>query len=124
VILDTKGNIFGGFTPVKWESRRDCKGDCSLKSFLFTLKNPHNIPARRFALRAEKLGYAIYCNSERGPCFGDWDIWVSNNCNANTCSDTSLGNNYTNDTGLGQFIILTGSENFQVAEIEVFEIAA
>jgi hypothetical protein len=65
VILDTKGNIFGGFTPVEWESRTprrswddsNCwKWDDSLNSFLFTLKNPHNVPARRFALKNEKAG--------------------------------------------------------------------
>jgi hypothetical protein len=58
VIVDTNGNIFGGFTPLTWESRRpnsatdwsNCaKADDSLKSFLFTLKNPHN--ARRGGLR-------------------------------------------------------------------------
>jgi hypothetical protein len=49
VILDTRGNIFGGFTPVPWESRawdgnedNRRKVDRSQKSFLFTLKNPHN----------------------------------------------------------------------------------
>jgi hypothetical protein len=47
VILETEGNIFGDFTPVKWESPRNgkFKADDSLKSFLFTLKNPPNIPA-------------------------------------------------------------------------------
>jgi hypothetical protein len=62
VILDTEGNIFGGFTPLEWESwvwngnswdeDGRFKADDSLKSFLFTLKNPHDIPARRFALKA------------------------------------------------------------------------
>jgi hypothetical protein len=47
---------------MEWESRvwngksgkeNSClKGDDSLKSFVYTLKNPHNIPARRFALKA------------------------------------------------------------------------
>jgi hypothetical protein len=58
LIQDTEGNIFGGFTPVQWESGTHdkrasqrlwksncCKADPSLKSFLFTLKNPHNFPA-------------------------------------------------------------------------------
>jgi hypothetical protein len=55
VILDTEGNILGGFTPVERESpvwngsENNCwKADNSEKSFLFTLKNPHSIPARRF----------------------------------------------------------------------------
>jgi hypothetical protein len=32
VILDSDGNIFGGSTPVKWDSRSNWKSDCSLKS--------------------------------------------------------------------------------------------
>jgi hypothetical protein len=125
VILDTNGNIFGGFTPLEWESRRGWKADDSRKSFLFTLKNPHNIPARRFALKVEEKDQAIYCDSEYGPGFGyPRDISVNNNCNANTSSWTCLRGSYTNDTGLAAGIVFTGSENFQVTEIEVFEFTA
>jgi hypothetical protein len=122
VILDTEGNVFGGFTPVKWESSEfgKDKADDSLKSFLFTLTNPHNIPARIFALRAEKKHQAIWCWSEGGPRFKD--IGINNYCNTHTNSWTSLGFSYTNDTGLDSKIVFTGSENFQVKEIEVFEI--
>jgi hypothetical protein len=56
LIQDTEGNIFGGFTPVGWDSRTGecnhcCKADPSVKSFLFTLKtitgrsNPVCFPA-------------------------------------------------------------------------------
>jgi hypothetical protein len=92
VILDTEGNIFGGFTPVEWESRvwnrkagdenNYRKVDDSQRSFLFTLKNPHNIPARRFALNAGMKHKAVWCNCRYGPCFGGID--VSDHCNANT----------------------------------------
>jgi hypothetical protein len=123
VILDTKGNIFGGFTPVEWESRRKApygKADPSLKSFLFTLKNPHNVPARRFALKAEKRDEAIFCISNHGPHF--IDLVVSDNCNEKTSSSASIfGNRYTNDTGLDGNMFFTGSAHFQVKEIEVFE---
>jgi hypothetical protein len=116
VILDTKGNVFGGFTPANWDSSRYWKADDSLRSFLFTLKNPHNIPARRFALKAEEKSQAIWCDSEWGPCFGD--IGVSDN----SSGATSLGIAYTNDTGLDAMTVFTGSYNFQVKEIEVFEL--
>jgi hypothetical protein len=123
VILDTNGNIFGGFTPVEWESRASYwnKADDSQKSFLFTLKNPHNIPARRFALNAEKKHRAIWCNSQYGPWFHS-GIGVSDNCNTNTTSFTSLGITYTNDTALDDTIVFTGSHYFRVKEIEVFEV--
>jgi hypothetical protein len=62
VVLDTDGNTFGGFTPVEWESRTLnsnpnfsslLKADESLKSFLFTLKHPQNVPVRKFALKKD-----------------------------------------------------------------------
>jgi hypothetical protein len=121
VILDTAGNIFGGFTPLKWDSSYKHKADDSERSFLFTLKNPHNIAPRRFALIPARKHQTIFCDSEWGPGFGD-DMGVYDNCDANTRSGTALGTVYTNDTGLDGTTVFTGSFNFQVKEIEVFEI--
>jgi hypothetical protein len=122
LILDTNGNVFGSFTPTEWESHAwdFWKADNSLRSFLFTLKNPRNIPAKRFALKAEQKHRAIRCNSYWGPCFGEID--VSDNCNANTHSFASLDSAYTNDTGLKGNKVFTGSYTFRVKEIEVFKI--
>jgi hypothetical protein len=122
VILDTEGNIFGEFTPVEWESPwfGKEKADDSLKSFLFTLKKPHNIAPRTFPLIPANKQRAIFCDSEWGPCFSA--ISVSDNCNANTDNFTVLGITYTNDTGLNGNKVFTGSFYFQVKEIEVFEI--
>jgi hypothetical protein len=126
VILDTNGNVFGGFTPVEWDSTRSRKADDSLRSFLFTLGNPHNIPAKRFALKAERKRRAIWCPSGWGPCFGAslfaCDLAVSDNCNANMRSGAGVGIAYINDTGLDGKTVFTGSYHFQVKEIEVFEI--
>jgi hypothetical protein len=98
LIQDTAGNIFGGFTPVEWASRGASKADPSLRSFLFTLKNPHNFPARKFALKAEKKDKAICCDSSCGPRFCDMDL--SDGCNASTGSWSDLGNVYANNTSL------------------------
>jgi hypothetical protein len=129
LIEDTKGNVFGGFTPVEWESDRDgkLKGDDSQCSFLFALRNPHGVPPRKFALRAEKRERAILCNSAYCSIFGsNGDIYVSNNCNANRGSYTHIGTRYSNttyanDTAFADFF--TGALYFTVNEIEVFEIA-
>jgi hypothetical protein len=130
VILDTNGNVFGGFTPLEWESRvwngksgkdDNCiKTDGSCQSFVFTLKNPHDISARKFALKFEMKHQAIICDSKRGPHFGD--IGIREDCNTAFVNATSLGTSYTNDTGLGGKGFFTGELNFKVKEIEVFEI--
>jgi hypothetical protein len=69
---------------------------------------------------AEKKHKAMICISKCGPCFGG--ILVSDNCNANTKSYTQLGHVYTNNTKLDGGVVCTGSQKFQVKEIEVFEI--
>jgi predicted nucleic acid-binding Zn-ribbon protein len=91
LILDTDGNVFGGFTSVKWENNCGRKGDDSLRSFLFILKSPHGVPPRKFTLREERKECAIYCDS--GYCaFGlnncYSDILISDNCNASRNSWT------------------------------------
>jgi hypothetical protein len=130
LISDTDGNVFGGFTPAEWESRTNSpynKGDDSLRSFLFTLRNPHGVPPRKFALREEKKQYAIGCNSRWLAVFGyKGDIAVSDNGNANRSSYTRIGTRYDdctymNDTAFEHFF--TGAGYFTVKEIEVFEIA-
>jgi hypothetical protein len=97
--------------------------DNSLKSFLFSLKNPRNTNAMRFGLRENQKSYAISCDAGDGPAFGNGhDIRILNDCDLNTKSYTSVGNTYLNDTGLCGSRVLTGAERFKVREIEVFEI--
>jgi hypothetical protein len=53
---------------VEWEfGSWKCKGEESLRSLLFTLKNLRDVPARKFALRVKEKQYAIYCDSECDP---------------------------------------------------------
>jgi hypothetical protein len=54
---------------VGWDSDSEYNADPSLKSFLFMLKNPHNFPVRKFALKAKEKDGAIFCDSSRGPHF-------------------------------------------------------
>jgi hypothetical protein len=133
VILDTDGNIFGGFTPLEWTSHSyggypyypferypGLKVDPSDKTFIFTLKNPYHVPARRFALNSycESIG----CDAETGPEFGYHKVSIADQCNRNTKSYTDLDINDVNDIELDGKMLLTGRHNFQVREIEVFEI--
>jgi hypothetical protein len=123
LIFDMDGNVFGCLMPLKWDSSDKYKCDDSLQSFLYTLKNPQNIPGENFTLNAKLKQYAILCHPSDGPLFaGRADIHMSDNCDTNTHSYTSVGMADTDDTGLDDEIVLMGSKNFQVREIQVFEI--
>jgi hypothetical protein len=121
VILTTKDFIFGGFTPIEWDSGGSYKADNSQQSFLFSVKDSRNSGPRSFPL--VKSSSAILCNSSYGPTFGGGhDIYVADGCNERTTSYTIFGGSYQNDTGLNANQVFTGESSFQVKEIEVFTI--
>jgi hypothetical protein len=122
LIETTKGFLFGGFTPLVWDSTTGgYKSDSSQQSFVFTLKNAVNIAPRKFKLSSRS--YAIYCSSSNGTTFGNGhDIYVADNCNADTSSYTNLGQGYVNDTGITGNAVFTGDKYFAAKEIEVFTI--
>jgi hypothetical protein len=121
LIETTKGFIFGGFTPIAWDSSSWNKSDSSGKSFLFSLKNSRNSEPRKFMLMNGRN--AIYCHSSRGPVFaGNNDLGVRDNCNIANDNHTNLGGSYVNDTGIDGKLVLTGDHHFTVKEIEVFTI--
>jgi hypothetical protein len=122
LISSTNDCIFGGYTPVAWTSRGGYAADPSLSSFLFTLKNPHNLPARIF--KQKQAENAIDDHGSYGPRFGtgNADLYVCDKCQTSTSSYSILGSVYVNDTGIAGNQVLTGAQNFTVAEIEVFEV--
>jgi hypothetical protein len=119
IIETTKGYIFGGYTPIPWESSSGTyKTDDSLSSFIFTLKNPQNTNPRLFQLKPANKVHAIRCQSNYGPIFGgghDFDVDLSG-----SPSSTILGHSYNNDTGANGQTVLAGESTFMVKEIEVF----
>jgi hypothetical protein len=123
IIETTKGFIFGGYTPIAWESSTMAyKADDSLTSFIFTLKNARNTSPRLFELKSNCKQSAIYCYSHYGPTFGGGhDICVSW-AGPSAPTYTNFGNSYNNDTGSDGKTFLAGEYNFTMKEIEVFEL--
>ena len=55
-------------------------------AFLFTLKNPYEVPPTRY-MKKKKSTCAIICHSYNGPRFGYGDIYISYRCNKeNKCT--------------------------------------
>jgi hypothetical protein len=139
VIRDTGGSIFGGFTPIAWESvvwnmkcnsENNClREDASQKSFVFTVKNPWNTGPKRFPLRREQQSQAVFCYRLYGPVFGydlpDLSVSLGSGDSSHT---KGFGQTYEFDAtlapGIDPQLFLTGKVEFTLAEIEVFEIDA
>jgi len=120
VIKSTGGYLFGGYTPIIWQSKGGFAWD--QRSFVFTLTNPNNIPPTKYSNTGPNHSNqnSIYDHSSRGPSFG-YDIQVHDRCNQNTSSATNFPHSFADSTGKGT-TTFTGSPNFQVAEIEVFRV--
>jgi hypothetical protein len=118
----TKDFIFGDFSFLTWDSNGQYKIDNARKSFIFSVRNPHNITDKKFSLT--NLTNTILCHSSYGPVFGGGhDIYAADGCNNNTNSATSLGYSYANDTGIARDQFFTGEISFTVKEIEVFQVS-
>jgi hypothetical protein len=118
-IRTTKDFIFGGYTPLSWDSTNSYKADSSHRSFVFTITNPHNFGPRKFTLKPDYAQYTIAGNALYGLIFGYGNtLCVSTNCAAHNSNYTSLYGS-VNDTGLDDYTVFTREKNFIVNEIEV-----
>jgi hypothetical protein len=124
LVRDTQGNVFGGFAVPAWESPffSKRKGDLSSESFLFTLKNPHDLPPQRFQLIKGQESSAIRVSSRTCSCFGDDDLFICGDCDRSPSHSRGFGSTYENTTEIDGRFVFTGSDTFIVQEIEVLEV--
>jgi hypothetical protein len=124
IVMTDKGDVFGGYTPLAWDSLSGFKSDPGLESFVFTLENQHGYPPRKFRLKEAQKGKAICCRGSAGPIFGGYDIYIADKCAEDEVSYSNwLGYSYQNDTNIPGTDLLAGKKSFKVAEIEVFSVS-
>jgi hypothetical protein len=118
---ESSSYIFGGFTSLSWNGSHQYKSDPN--AFIFSLTNKENRPLKIKA-NPNHYQYAISCNPELGPTFGE-DICIGSHSNTAMNSYSDLGLYYrhphikfsTNETRT----FLAGSYEFQLDEIEVYQ---
>ena len=109
--------LFGGYTEAAWESKTNGFWKTDPKAFIFSLKNAANTSCK---LKTNYPPKSIFCHSDLGPTFGNFDIKIYLNSKENSTSD--LGKTYQLPlilTGHAQ-AFLAGSQNFILSELEVF----
>lgn len=120
IIQTTKGFVFGGYTSLSWYQTGQSYYDSD--AFLFSLINKFKKP---FLCKSLYGSHAICCNLLYGPTFGNFDIQICDNSNACSNSYARINSgNYQPPSGLND---LNGNyfcdgKNFQVKDIEVFQI--
>ncbi|CAF4159273.1 unnamed protein product [Adineta steineri] len=121
IIQSDNNYIFGGYTSVSWTSAGQCENDKA--AFLFTLRNPYNIPPTKYTIKCDHVANAIYDHNGYGPIFGSGhDIIISDNSNRNNSSYSNFSQSYNDTTGYGKNTF-TGALNFTSSEIEVYKLA-
>jgi hypothetical protein len=120
VVRCSDGFVFGGYAAASWNSSCSWIQSPGNASFLFTLKNPHNIPPTRYNCKNPQR--ELYGVSNLGPIFGrGHDLLIYHNACINLNSYCHLGTTYNDTTGRGDKTF-TGNQNFKVGEYEVFAV--
>lgn len=105
------GYIFGGFTSKPWKSSFDHVTDPN--AYIFSMVNHENKPFK--AMCSNDGQYAMFCDSEFGPCFGGDDIEICSDSNIINDSKSKLcaykRPSHEADTEKAKFII-AGSKHF------------
>ena len=115
-----KGNIFGGYTNISWNT--DDQYHQSSECFLFTLTNIYGTSPMKFA--NSNIQYSVYHNSSYGPTFGGGhDIYFTSNFLSNY-NQSHFPNSYNDSLGKGKSIFTGDTNNnnayFKLKEMEVF----
>jgi hypothetical protein len=119
IIKSTLNYVFGGYASVAWDSTSGYKTDAN--AYLFTLR-ANGVPiSRKYTIINTQN--AIYCHSTFGPMFG-YDSSISSDSDRNQDSYIRC-HSYQCPSGVSVdsfHSVFAGSDNFQVSEIEVFQI--
>ena len=111
------GHVFGGYTPLSWNSSGKYQNDSKLEGFLFSLK-----PTEAKYQHYQNPGYAISCSSTYGPTFGGGtDLYL--NLDNLKSSYSNLNHSYKSPLNTTDQTSLAGQlNNWDIKHVCVFEV--
>jgi hypothetical protein len=125
VIKTDNGSIFGGYSPIPWQSIGGFADHDS--SFLFSFVNPHGTKPTMIK-KIAKASNSIYDHKMNGPTFGGVlanSVAVENDILVEDLSKgrTSLGRSYSLPYGRDDHFFC-GSSTFAIDEVEIFQVTS
>lgn len=121
-ILQPHSNrLFGAYTSVSWTVANGLyKKDTA--AFLFTLTNPHNIPRTKYPINPANAEKAVFDYYGGCPIFGEGhDIYFSSISFSENFFYSKFPLTYIDTTGMGN-TTFTGSENFDLSDVEIYQL--
>lgn len=119
IVESDDGSLFGGYTSVGFNNGRNGRCYKDPHHFLFTLRNPWNIPPTCFHNKYPET--SILYVDVYGPCFGSHSDFCIRGHGGHFEESHVIGFpwSYEDPTGKGNSIFC-GKENFSVKRMEVF----
>ena len=117
-----KGNIFGGYASISWDSSGENKS--ANGSFLFTLSNIYDTPPTKYP-NTQNYDWAVYHGIKFGPIFGgNNNFRIADNFLNNKESYCILGYSYPDILGKGDSVFCgdVNTNYFSLKELEVFKL--
>ncbi|CAD8144083.1 unnamed protein product [Paramecium octaurelia] len=117
IFKSKSGNIFGEYTPCKWNyNLNSYVQDDTLSSFLFSQTHDEIYP-----LKLQSKAQAIYCNSTCGPTFGGGhDLYIGSDFQGGS---SNFGHSYwCEDQYFAKNTHLFGQSTPNIEECEIFEV--
>ena len=110
VVKTEKGNVFGAYTDLDWESGGGFVEGTG-RSFLFKVNEDQSVSISECVDKSKET----FNHSSYGPTFGFGDLCIRDKCDQNYGSVTNLGRSYS----LTHYLD-AGNHFFKVQEVEVF----
>jgi len=118
IVHSNNNHVFGGFTPISWDSNSSYKAEDTKASFLFLLRSQRGDQPNKFSLKSTSNASHIYCHQSYCPMFGSGpDLYMCDNCNIVNSSYSNFGTTYDHASDQNK---LAGSYNFTVKDYEVY----
>jgi hypothetical protein len=115
IIKTTKNKVFGGFTPLNWNSNEGSIYDELNHTFLFSLNSK-----KKYEIK-EKAFCAIKSQSDCGPIFGNFDFGLKENMKIGKIYATEKSS-YLPINNLELIGEKKSSESFETEEFEIFKV--
>lgn len=119
VVKSSNHSLFGGYLSRPWDSSGGYKEDP--EAFVFTLKNPHDIPPTQYLINPTDVQRAYFGGPTWCAAFGYGDLRIQGDSHTKNSAYSFFPKSYVDTTGKGNKTF-AGEDYFSIVDLEVYEV--